>query len=164
MNFISMFLEDGATPTASGSTAAANNNSWLIFVILGALLVLMLVMNIFTRKKGEKAANEMQSMVKVGAKVKTIGGFVGTIERIDEAKGLLTLNIGTEDCPTYVVIDRVGIYQIENPETASNAESDKDDVYGYDNKDTGDTSSEYSESQESGSEEASSSEETQDNE
>lgn len=164
MNLFSMLLTDSATPTSSG-TPAVSNNSWLIFVILGGLLVFMLVFSFISNKKREKQGAEMQSLIKVGAKVKTIGGFVGTIERIDDEKGLLTLNIGTEDSPTYVVIDRSCIYQIENPESANAQNEEKsDDVYGYDSKDSSYESKEESASdEESYVEEKSDDEESQDN-
>lgn len=136
MNLFSMFLADAEASTSSGAETG-NSSSWVIFLILGALFVLMIVYSFYSNKKREKQSAEMLSLIKVGVKVKTIGGFVGTIEKIDEEKALLTLNIGTEDSPTYVVIDKTCIYQIEKPETVDGqSEGNKDDIYVYNSGDT----------------------------
>ena len=154
MNLFSIFLAAAEASTSSGAETGSSN-SWVIFIVLGAILVLMLVYSFYSNKRREKQGAEMLSLIKVGAKVKTIGGFVGTIEKIDEEKALLTLNIGIEDSPTYVVIDKTCIYQIEKPETVDGQnEGNSDDIFVYD---SGDTNTELK--KENGSEDASETEE-----
>ena len=160
MNFYSMLLEDAATASSSGSATPVNDKTWLIFVLLGALAIMMILYSFFTRRKQDKAMQEMQSLIKIGAKVKTAGGFVGTIEKIDDAKGFLTINIGTEDSPTYVVIDKAFIYIIENSNTVNNQDSDDGADSNVENKDF---SEKLDDETESDSEETSS-EESKDNE
>lgn len=153
MNLFSMFLADEEASTSSG--AAGSNDSWVLFVVLGALVLLYIAYVFYWNKKREKQGAEMLSLIKVGVKVKTLGGFVGTIEKIDEEKALLTLNIGTEDFPTYVVIDKTYICQIEKPETVDGqSEGNSDDIFVYD---SGDTNTELK--KENGSEDASETEE-----
>ena len=141
MNLFSIFLAAAEASTSSGAETGniGSSDNLLHFIIVGVLTAIILfVASFFSNKKREKKyVEEIFSRIKVGAKVKTLGGFVGTIEKIDEEKALLTLNIGTEDSPTYVVIDKTYIYQIEKPETVDGqSEGNKDYIYVNDSGDT----------------------------
>jgi len=106
-----LMLVDGAGSSTDAGTNP-NTNSWLIWVILGAFLVIMILGTIIPQRKRQKQAQQMMDTIKIGTEVKTIGGFVGFVTALDDAKNVLTLNIGTADSPTYVVIDRAGIYSV----------------------------------------------------
>ena len=54
----------------------------------------------------------MLANLKAGDEIKTIGGMVGKITAIDEATGILTINVGTANAPTYINIDKVAIYSV----------------------------------------------------
>lgn len=90
---------------------ATNNSVWMIVVVV-VLLVVMMVASIIPQRKRKKQAQEMMSKLGVGAKVKTIGGFVGTIMSVDDATNTLELNIGSEVAPVLVVLDKAAIYTV----------------------------------------------------
>lgn len=58
----------------------------------------------------------MMQSVRVGKKIKTIGGFVGEIVSIDDSQGTIELNVGSKDAPVVVVIDKGAIYTVLNPD------------------------------------------------
>jgi len=88
------------------------DSTWYIWVILGAFFLLLIGTQVLNSRKRQKQVQDMMANLTIGSEVKTIGGFVGVVVAMDEQKGLLTLNIGTVDSPTYAVIDRAGIYNI----------------------------------------------------
>ena len=51
----------------------ANSNGWLMWVLIGVLLIVMLVMPMFTNKKKQKEINDMFDSLKVGDEIMTIG-------------------------------------------------------------------------------------------
>ena len=57
----------------------ANSNDWLMWVLIGVLLIVMLVMPMFTNKKKQKEINDMFDSLKVGDEIMTIGGVMGTV-------------------------------------------------------------------------------------
>ena len=81
----------------------SNSNIWM-FVILGVFLVLMIVMSIVPQRKQKKKQEEMMNSIQVGSKIMTIGGIIGVITEYDPATDYYTLNVGTKDKPSYMVI------------------------------------------------------------
>lgn len=95
---------------------ASGGSSWIILVVLGVAMVGMMLMSIIPQKKRQKKAQEMMASIKVGTKVKTIGGFVGEICSINEAEGTFTLDISANnDRSTMVQIDRSAVYTVLVP-------------------------------------------------
>lgn len=85
---------------------AANNTSSIIWlVVLVVMIVVMMVLPSVTRKKQLAAYNEMQSRLKAGDKVQTIGGIVGRIVRIKEANGTKTIFIESGDKSNKTVLE-----------------------------------------------------------
>ncbi len=79
------------------------SNIWM-FVILGVFLVLMIVMSIIPQRKQKKKQEEMMNSIQVGSKIMTIGGIIGVITDYDPATDYYTLNVGTKENPSYMVI------------------------------------------------------------
>ena len=73
----------------------ASNIIWLVVLI--GMIVLMMVLPSVSRKKQIAAYNEMQSRLKAGDKVQTVGGIVGRIVRIKESNGVKTIFIESGD-------------------------------------------------------------------
>ncbi len=71
LKYLLMF-EETETP------APDNSMTWIMFAILGVLLVVMLVTSMMQRKKQKKQAEEMTNNLVLGCIVTTIGGIVGT--------------------------------------------------------------------------------------
>ena len=131
-----MFLADSTTSSPTGGTPAGNT-SWIMFALIGGLLLMMIVMSFISRRRATKDAEDMLSSITVGIKVQTIGGFIGTVTAVDDEKNTLTLNIGTEESPTLVVIDKGFLRQIERPtaDTATGSDDNyksDDDVFADD--------------------------------
>lgn len=107
-------------------------NTWS-FVILGGFFVVMMMLTILPQKKRQRQMKEMISALRVGNRIKTIGGFVGTIEDIIEADDTLVINIGTSKQAVLVTIARLGVYMNmdANPggyQTSANGEDDKPSI------------------------------------
>ncbi len=72
-------------------------SSIIMLVVLGLLIVLMLVLPTINQNKRVKAYQEMQSGLKAGDKVQTVGGIIGRIVRINEKDGMKTFVLETGD-------------------------------------------------------------------
>lgn len=87
------------------SLLAAWNQSYTMYIIIAVVLVLMIVLTIIPQKKRQKQQQEMMNSLAVGTKIMTIGRMVGKITQIN-ADNTLIVNVGTENSPTLIVIDR----------------------------------------------------------
>lgn len=89
--------------------AAEEGGSWFsqygMFIIIAVVLVLMIVLTVIPQKKRQKQQQEMMSSLRVGTKIMTIGRLVGKITQVN-ADNTLIVNVGTEDTPTLIVIDK----------------------------------------------------------
>ncbi|MDR3318680.1 MAG: preprotein translocase subunit YajC [Clostridiales bacterium] len=65
----------GCTPAAEGEA----NNQWIMWVLLGVLLIAVIVLPMFTKRKQQKKYEETMSNIHIGDTVKTIGGIVGKV-------------------------------------------------------------------------------------
>ncbi len=88
--------------------AAKSNNTWIMWVIIGVVLVLMIVLTIVPQKKRQKQQQQMMDSLTVGTKLMTVGGLVGKITQVN-ADNTLIVNVGTENSPTLIVIDKKAV-------------------------------------------------------
>ncbi|MDE6060536.1 MAG: preprotein translocase subunit YajC [Clostridia bacterium] len=79
-----------------------------MFVIIGVVLVLMIVLTIVPQKKRQKEQQKMMDSLNVGTKLMTVGGIVGKITQVNSDNTLI-VNVGTENNPTLIVIDRKAV-------------------------------------------------------
>ena len=86
---------------------AALNSSATMFIVLGAFIVLMVVTSILPQRKRQKQQQQMYDSIKVGCKIETIGGFIGTIVELKE--NTMVLDVGDQDHSTIIVMDRNAI-------------------------------------------------------
>lgn len=85
-------------------------SSWT-FLILGGFFIVMMLITIVPQRKKQKQMKEMISSLRVGNRVKTIGGFVGKIVSVNDSDDTLVINISPDDkTPVNVTISRLGIY------------------------------------------------------
>lgn len=104
-------------------SGAGNTSSIIWLVVLVVMIVVMLVLPSVTQKKRVKAYQEMQSRLKAGDKVQTIGGIVGKIVRIKESNGVKTIFVETGDKNSKMVIEFdanaiAGVVEGINPQPA----------------------------------------------
>ena len=96
-----------------GGGGLFGGSSWVMIVVLVVLMVVMFAASIIPQKKRQKKAQEMMNSITVGTKVKTIGGFVGEIKKVDNNAGTFTLDISANgDGSMMVVIDKSAIYTV----------------------------------------------------
>lgn len=84
--------------------ASLFDGGWVTIVPLLLLMAVLMIFPIFTQRKQKKKMQEMISAIEVGTKIMTIGGFVGVISEIDTENDRYTVNFGTEEEPTNMVI------------------------------------------------------------
>ena len=89
-------------------------NYWILG-ILGVFLVAMIVMTIIPQKKRQKQQQEMMSSIAVGTKIMTIGRLVGKIVAVNSQDNTFTVNVGTEDAPSLITIEKNGIGVVLDP-------------------------------------------------
>ncbi len=103
--------------------------------ILAAFFVLMIVMTIVPQKKRQKQTQQMMDNLSAGDKVMTIGRLIGKIVAIDTENKQVTLNVGTEDSETLIVIDRNAIgYVIDGKNKPVVEEKSKKENFGIKKK------------------------------
>ena len=96
--------------------AAENNQGgfgsiWPIIAIV-AVFAVMFILTSIPQKKRQKQMQNMLAQLKPGDQIKTIGGMIGVVTAVNDMTGLLTINVGTADAPTYINVDRVAIYSV----------------------------------------------------
>ena len=85
-----------------------NGNDWVTWVILGVLLVGMIAMSVIPQRKRRKEHEQMMNSLTVGTKIMTIGRMVGKIAQVN-TDNTLVINVGTDENPTLILIDRAAI-------------------------------------------------------
>ncbi|MDE6758628.1 MAG: preprotein translocase subunit YajC [Clostridia bacterium] len=92
-------------------TLGADTSQIIWIVVLIVLMIGMFAMSIIPQKKRQKKTQEMIDSITVGTKVKTIGGFVGEVKKVDVANKTFTLDLSADgDGSTMVVIDRSAVF------------------------------------------------------
>ncbi len=86
----------------------------LMFGLLGVVLVGMILFSIFSNRKNKKNAETLNSQIKVGARVKTMGGLLGYITQVN-VDNTIIINCGTEETPNYVCIIAGAVVEILVP-------------------------------------------------
>lgn len=116
MNFIWTLLTQagGGTGTggAEGSEPATMNPVTL--VIMGLLVVAVIGLFVWQTVSGKKKQKEAQNMVnqlKIGDRVKTIGGICGFVAQINDAENTFVLETGLEETKSFIKFDKGAIYQ-----------------------------------------------------
>ena len=83
-------------------------------IIMGVLILAIIglfVWQTISGKKKQKAAQEMVNTLKIGDRVKTIGGVCGFVAEINDAENTFVLETGMEGKKSYVKFDKGAIYQ-----------------------------------------------------
>ena len=91
-------------------------NSWWIYVVLIGLIVLMLVVPMFTNRKRAKEYNDMINGIHVGDTIRTVGGIIGRITKINEKDGYKTIIVetGAKGSKTTMELDMASVYAVIN--------------------------------------------------
>lgn len=107
---INFLLESVSEP--SENTGA----SWWVYLILLGLVLVMLIVPSISNKKRAKEYNEMIDAIGVGDTIRTVGGIIGRIVKINEKDGYKTfiLETGAKNSKTTMEFDMASIYTVIN--------------------------------------------------
>ena len=90
------------------ASALAISQQTIMYIVIGVVLVLMIALSIIPQRKRKKQQEQMMNSLAVGTKIMTIGRMVGKIAQVN-ADNTLVVNVGTDDNPTLIVIDRQAV-------------------------------------------------------
>lgn len=82
----------------------------MVGVMLVAIIALFVWQSISNKKK-QKQAQEMVNQLKIGDRVKTIGGICGFVAQINDGENTFVLETGLEENKSYIKFDKGAIYQ-----------------------------------------------------
>lgn len=105
MNIFSLLLEN---------TQGKEPPQWGSLVIMGVLVLAIIglfVWQTISGKKKQKQAQEMVNTLKIGDRVKTIGGICGFVAQINDAENTFVLETGLEGNKSFIKFDKGAIYQ-----------------------------------------------------
>ena len=96
----------------AGEAAKTNSwTTWVIFGVLGVALIGLFAWQSISGKKKKKEEEARINNLKIGDRVKTIGGVCGFLIEINPEENTIVLETGTKDKKSYVKFDRGAIYQ-----------------------------------------------------
>ena len=108
--------------SSGGNTEGGMN--WGSIAIMGVLIVAIIGLFIWqtiSGKKKQKQAQEMVNTLKIGDRVKTIGGICGFVAQINDAENTFVLETGLEENKSYIKFDKGAIYQTAPAQGSANA-------------------------------------------
>ena len=109
-----MWLLNLLTEEGAGAGSGETTNPILSYIIMGVLIVAIIglfVWQSINGKKKQKEAQEMVNSLKIGDRVKTIGGVCGFVYEINNDENTFVLETGADDKKSYVKFDKGAIYQ-----------------------------------------------------
>ncbi|MBE7081158.1 MAG: preprotein translocase subunit YajC [Clostridiales bacterium] len=95
----------------SNLLAQADITSTVMIVVLLVAIVGLFIWSSYSNKKRQKQAQDMVNGIKIGDKVKTIGGVCGYVAEIDDSENTFVLRTGMEGKDSFVKFDKGAIYQ-----------------------------------------------------
>ena len=101
-----------------------NSSSIIIMVVLIVAIIGLFVWQSISGKKKQKEAQNMVNNIKIGDRIKTIGGVCGFLVEVNNDENTIVIETGTDDNKSYVKFDKAAIYQTgpANPVNHSVAE------------------------------------------
>ena len=97
-----------------GSTDQPQGNPTSTYIIMGVLVVAIIGLFVWQSISGKKKQKEAQNMVnniKIGDRIKTIGGVCGFLVEVNNDENTIVIETGTDDKKSYVKFDKAAIYQ-----------------------------------------------------
>ena len=96
-----------------GGFFAANSGTVMLVVMMVVLLLVMII----PQRKRDKKIKEMLNSIKVGDRVRTIGGIYGTVDRLKD--DTVTILVGPEK--TKLIMAKWAIRSVENATVENDA-------------------------------------------
>lgn len=89
----------------------ADWSSYVMIIVLLVAIVGLFIWSSHSNKKRQQEAQEMVNNIKIGDRVKTIGGVCGFVAEINNAENTFVLRTGLAGNESYVKFDKGAIYQ-----------------------------------------------------
>lgn len=110
--------------TSSGVVGGGSKGMmWLVLGIFVVLLIVMMISSSRANKKRQKEAEEKLNNMRVGDRVKTIGGICGIIVEINDDENTFVIRTGLNDEGNYIKFDKIAVYQTSHPEDEKTEEA-----------------------------------------
>ena len=100
--------------------------TYIIMAVLLIAIIGLFIWQSYTNKKKAKEAQNMVNTLKIGDRVKTIGGICGFVAQINDDENTFVLETGLEENKSYVKFDKGAIYQTAPAEGSANAKKAED--------------------------------------
>ncbi len=94
-----------------GETGGNNITSIIIMGVLIVGVIGLFIFSSFSNKKKQKEAQNMVNTLKIGDRVKTIGGICGFVAQINDAENTFVLETGLDGKGSFIKFDKQAIYQ-----------------------------------------------------
>ena len=95
----------------SNLLAQADTTSTVMIIILLVAIVGLFIWSSYSNKKRQKQAQDRVNGIKIGDKVKTIGGVCVYVAEIDDSENTFVLRTGMAGKESFVKFDKGAIYQ-----------------------------------------------------
>ena len=111
----------------AGSETGTSSNTMItvVFIVIIVAMIGLLVWQTISGKKKQKEAQNMLNQLKVGDRVKTIGGVCGFVAEINDAENTFVLETGKDDAKSFVKFDKGAIYQTAPAQGSAVAQEEK---------------------------------------
>ncbi len=104
-------LLDTTTSTTPPDNGGSKWGSYIMIGVIVLALVGMFVWQTISGKKKQKQAQEMLNGIKIGDRVKTIGGICGFVAEIRESDNTFVLETGMDGKTCFIRFDKGAVYQ-----------------------------------------------------
>ena len=113
--------------SSTGTTTSSGNNTIItvVFIVIIVAMIGLLIWQTISGKKKQKEAQNMLNQLKIGDRVKTIGGVCGFVVEINDAENTFVLETGKDDAKSYVNFDKGAIYQTAPAQGSAVAQEEK---------------------------------------
>lgn len=111
----------GQDATFKLNVVAPDNTSTIVLIVFAVLLVGWMIWSSRKNKKKQKNAMEKVQALKVGDRVKTIGGVCGFVTEINDAENTFVLEVGQN---SFVKFDKQAIYRTAPAEGSAVAQEE----------------------------------------
>lgn len=85
--------------------------TWGLLIVLVVAIIGMFVWQSISGRKKQKEAQDMVNSLKIGDRIKTIGGVCGFLVEINNEENTIVIETGTADKKSYIKFDKGAIYQ-----------------------------------------------------
>lgn len=111
----------GSETAGEGATGGSNIGSIIMLIVIVVAIVGMFIWQSVSNKKKQKEAKNMVDSLRIGDRVKTIGGICGYVAQINDGENTFVLETGLEGNKSYVKFDKGAIYQTARGDGAKTA-------------------------------------------